>query len=270
MASSARPRIVILGSGNVASCLAPALGADADIIQIYSRTLRHAEALAGALSAKATDDLSELVTGADFYIIAVKDDAVRPLTDTLRKLHTDASRHGIWCHTSGSSPLSALDGLGKGRCVFYPLQTFTAGDTIDPASVTMLLEGDCDATLDKARRLASSFTSRIHEADSARRKRIHLAAVFASNFANHMWAQAQGILESEDLSLSLLEPLIEATLRKAVAIGPHEGQTGPARRGDRDIMAAHMQMLPPQKVSLYKCVSDSIISDYTDNNTKVR
>lgn len=267
MTQPTRPRIVLLGSGNVASCLAPALAEAADIIQVYSPTLTHARRLADKTRAAATDDIAALSAEGDFYIIAVKDDAVAPLTAAVRMCaRTEAWRRGIWCHTSGSSPMSVLDGLGEGRCVFYPLQTFTAGDAVDPASVTMLLEGDCAATVDKARRLASAFTSRIYEADSAKRRRIHLAAVFASNFANHMWSQAQKILAADGLDLSMLEPLIEATLRKAVAIGPHEGQTGPARRGDTAVMSTHMDMLDPQEASLYRCVSSSIASDYRNNH----
>ncbi len=317
MTQPTRPRIVLLGSGNVASCLAPALAEAADIIQVYSPTLTHAQRLADKIGAAATDDIAALSAEGDFYIIAVKDDAVAPLTAAVRMCaRPEAWRRGIWCHTSGSSPLSVLDGLGEGRCVFYPLQTFTAGDAVDPASVTMLLEGDCAATVGKARRLASAFTSRIHEADSplqtftagdavdpasvtmllegdcaatvgkarrlasaftsriheadsAKRRRIHLAAVFASNFANHMWSQAQKILAPDGLDLSMLEPLIEATLRKAVAIGPHEGQTGPARRGDTAVMSTHMDMLDPQEASLYRCVSSSIASDYRNNHPQI-
>lgn len=158
-----------------------------------------------------------------------------------------------------------LDGLGTGRCVFYPLQTFTTGDTVAPSTITMLLEGDSADTLKKAWEIAATYTGRIHEADSDQRRRIHLAAVFASNFANHMWSHAQQILAADGLDLSLLQPLISATLQKAITLGPHEGQTGPARRGDKTIMDAHLSLLTPQQASLYKCVSDSIISDYKDN-----
>ena len=256
-----RQRIVILGGGNVASCLAPALSCKADIVQVYSRTLAHAKQLASVVNADATDSLDTLVPDADFYIISVKDDALPALCDRLRALSSVTS-HGLWMHTSGSCPLSVLDGLGQGRCVFYPLQTFTSGDRIDPSSVTMLIEGDTDLSASEGRRLASAFTSRIHDADSALRRRIHLAAVFASNFANHMWSQAQKILEADGLDLSLLQPLIEATLRKAVAIGPDQGQTGPARRGDQKIMDAHLAMLPSAEASLYDCISRSIMSNY--------
>ena len=261
MSDSHRPRIVVLGAGNVASCLVPALTSSADIVQIFSRTLAHAQKLASAVKADATDTVEALMPDADFYIIAVKDDAVTPLCDSLRALPAISS-HGIWMHTSGACPLSVLDGLGRGRCVFYPLQTFTSGEPIDPSSVTMLIEGDTDLTADRGRRLASSFTHRIHFADSELRRRIHLAAVFASNFANHMWSQAERILEADGLDLSLLQPLIEATLRKAIAIGPESGQTGPARRGDKAVMNAHLSMLPPSEAELYDCVSRSIMSNY--------
>lgn len=256
-------KIVMLGSGNVATCMAPALSRTAEITQIYSPTLEHCTALASAHGATATDDLSKLVSDADFYIIAVKDDAVAGLVEALRNGGSEAARRGIWCHTSGSQPLEVLDGLGEGRSVFYPLQTFTAGEPVDASSVTMLLEADSPDTLDKVRRLASTFTSRIHEADSEQRRRIHVAAVFASNFANYMWTQAGKILEADGFDLGLLAPLIKATLRKALAIGPQQGQTGPARRGDTTTMNKHIAMLAPHQAELYKCISDAITSDYS-------
>ena len=89
-------RVVIIGSGNVATSLAHGLAARCEVAQIYSRTLVHAQALANAVGCPATSDLDELVRDADVYIIAVKDDAI---ADILAAVPDNCA---LWVHTSGS------------------------------------------------------------------------------------------------------------------------------------------------------------------------
>ena len=69
--------MVIIGSGNVATSLAHGLAARCEVVQIYSRQLLHAQALADAINCPlATDDLLALVPDADAYIVAVRDDVI--------------------------------------------------------------------------------------------------------------------------------------------------------------------------------------------------
>lgn len=106
------------------------------------------------------------------------------------------------------------------------------------------------------------MSRRVLEADSARRRRLHIAAVFGCNFVNHLWAIADRLLGDDGMSFDLLEPLLRETLDKAVETGPRSGQTGPARRGDTRVMESHKKMLPPELADLYSRLSESIIKMY--------
>ena len=96
--------------------------------------------------------------------------------------------------------------------------------------------------------------------DSEIRKHIHLAAVFASNFSNAMWSIADDYLrKNTPYTLSLLEPLVYESVRKAMKLGPNKSQTGPARRNDHKTIDAHLQLLPSNLQNIYKVITNHII-----------
>lgn len=239
--------------------LAPALAAAGDVVEVCSRQLPHAIALRDALvpEAIASDDVSGVTDNADFYIIAVADDHVSAVAKSLPAVK------GIVAHTSGSVPLEALT-PHKHRGVFYPLQTFSKDSEIDISEVPFLIEGSDNETTEKLCSLASGLSRTVVKANSELRRRIHVAAVFACNFPNFLWAEASGLLREEGLDLSLMRPLLHATLDKALALGPENAQTGPARRGDRHVIDSHIASLPPDLAEIYQLLSNHISKKYNN------
>jgi predicted short-subunit dehydrogenase-like oxidoreductase (DUF2520 family) len=112
--------------------------------------------------------------------------------------------------------------------------------------------------------LAKSISKHVAFVDSPTRKKLHLAAVFANNFVNHLMGMSSEILEDTNLDLSLLKPLLEETISKSFTLGPKEAQTGPAKRGDIETIDAHLRMLEdqPQLAALYEMISKQIMSKY--------
>lgn len=252
-------RTVIIGSGNVASTIAPALekAGAIDVVAVYSPTPDHASALACELRhAVAVSDPANVPANAQFYLIAVKDDAVQSVASTLPP-NPDA----IWAHTSGGVDASALSPLSGRYGVFYPLQTFTKGVTTEMSEVPVFIEANSKADTDLLKAIASKMTPKVYEADSDTRCRMHAAAVFACNFTNHLWAIADDILRRETgTDLSVLHPLLKETLRKALSCRPAEVQTGPAARGDRGIIEKHASLLPQEEADLYRLLSEKILT----------
>lgn len=258
-----RPRIVILGSGNVATHLALALDKFTDVIQVWSRTPSNSQALVSQLlRASVADNLENIRRDADFYIIAVSDDAV---TDIGRHLR-DVS--GVVVHTSGSVGMGDLKmAVNSDRCgVFYPLQTFSKGRQVDITKVPILIEGCNENTEKRLRELASVISEKVFIVDSGLRSRLHLAAVFANNFTNYIWLLADKYLkENTDYNLEILSPLLQETLAKALEMSPEAAQTGPARRGDTVIVAKHLSNLDPESAKVYKLLSESILNKFHKN-----
>ncbi|MGB3946541.1 MAG: F420-dependent NADP oxidoreductase [Bacteroidia bacterium] len=246
--------IVFIGSGNVATHLALALKkAGHRIIQVYSQHLEHADALAKLVKAQSIDSIELIDKMADIYIVAVKDDAIEVVVKQLQLSDK------IVAHTSGSIDMKALKNASKNYGVFYPLQTFSKNKKVDFKTVPICLEANNSDTFTVLLNLAQISTN-VQSINSKQRKSIHLAAVFACNFSNHLYAIADTILQKNKLSLELLKPLIEETAQKIKTTAPVLAQTGPAVRNDKKIMKNHLEMLSSNSdyQKIYELLSKSI------------
>lgn len=249
-----RLKIVIIGAGNVAWHIAHALAPS--VIQIYNHNIDGAKALAQAVNADFTDDIKQL-SSADAYIISVKDDAISSIINEI------AGSNGVWMHTSGSIPMNVFDGKISDHGVLYPMQTFTKGIDVDMGKVPFFIEANNNTSTKLINNIANFISHSVWHIDSEQRRRLHVAAVFACNFTNHMLAKSAELLKQIDLPLSVMQPLVDTTLDKAFLTSPQKGQTGPARRGDRSIIASHLSLIDNDDTrQLYEIISDSIIHQY--------
>ncbi len=244
--------VSVIGSGNVATALAKAFSLNGiKIDAVFSRNLAHAQALAKTVRTSAISRLEQLPVSS-LYIIAVNDGAIKEISDKLKVT-------GVVAHTSG---ITNIDVLNKHhtRGIFYPLQTITQNKAINFDKVPLLLEANSQQTLATLKQYAQAISSRVGEADSGQRQVLHLAAVFANNFTNHLLRVAEDILQKNKLSFDLLQPLIEETLNNAQHQSPSLSQTGPARRKDFSTMEKHLEMLQPypEYKQIYEMLSQSI------------
>ena len=247
-------RVVMIGSGNVATSLALALKDKCEIVQVYSRTLANAESLAERVGALATNDLKALVNNAQVYIISVKDDAIAAVVDAV------PDNGALWLHTSGSTSVSVFDGKRRRCGVLYPLQSFSKSHPACMSEVHFFIEGCDTAVTREIMAFAREISENVHEASSQDRQRLHVAAVFACNFANHMFTLAGEVLGEAGLPFDSMLPLIKTTVAKLDNMTPQESQTGPAARGDKKIIAAHLATLNDDKKDIYQLLSKSIMS----------
>lgn len=244
--------ITLIGSGNVATHLAAAFkNAGHKILQVYSPTYQNAALLAYHVGASAIDKLADIDTLADIFVIAVKDDAIEGLAAQLSVYQK------LTVHTSGATDLLAQANTG----VFYPLQTFSKIKEVNFSQVPLCIEGSDEQVTVLLEQLAHTISNNVSRVNSAQRKILHLAAVFACNFPNALYAMAQGLLASYQLDFNLLRPLILETAEKVQERFPVEVQTGPAIRRDQKTMDKHVELLSNQPVlqDIYQMLSQYII-----------
>jgi predicted short-subunit dehydrogenase-like oxidoreductase (DUF2520 family) len=249
-------RITIIGSGNVATHLAAAFkNAGHSIVQVYSRDLQNASLLAYHVRAEATDSLDQIDPETDLFVIAVKDDAIETIASELAKYDK------LMVHTSGATDLQVLLNHTKNTGVFYPLQTFSKTKEVNFNAVPLCIEGADEQITSKLNELAYTITQNVYRINSAERKTLHLAAVFACNFPNYLYYLSQQLLAEQQLPFDLLRPLILETAEKVQEQLPAGVQTGPAIRNDEKTMAAHLQQLgeKPELQELYRLLSQGII-----------
>ncbi len=257
-------KVSFIGSGNLAWHLAPALdNTDFAVKEVYSQTRKHAAALVDRLyqaEIKSTLDFSN--SASRIFIIAVSDDVIEDIANEII-----LPPNAILVHTSGSQPLSLLgyaSTLNIG--VLYPLQTFSKEKKIDFKDVPFFIESENAETEKILLTMAKAVSKKVSKITSQKRKALHVAAVFASNFVNHMLTLSQDVLEKNDLEFNLLKPLIVEQINKALDIGPDRAQTGPAFRGDVEILDKHFEFLSEdeEKSEIYKIISQNILDRYNE------
>jgi len=166
----------------------------------------------------------------------------------------------IVMHTSGFHEINVLKNVSLNYGVFYPLQTLNKNISLPTEPFPICIEASDDETLKKIKELAYSIDGDVHIILSQRRKVLHVAAVFANNFSNHLYSLAEKILKKENISFGLLRPLIKSTAENVMHRSPSEVQTGPAKRGDEEILKAHLEILKddPELKTIYELISSGI------------
>lgn len=247
--------IALVGTGNVATNMALALQhAGIGVNQIWSRRYANARELAHRVNALAVKTLKEI--NADICIVSVKDDAIAEVLGNL------VGYSGTIVHTSGAVHIDVFKGKFANYGVFYPLQTFSKDKMVDFANLPLCLEAGNRAVAQQLQNMAKQLSSRVSFVDSAQRKILHLAAVFACNFPNYLYGIADSLLQKHQLDFDLLRPLILETALKAQNSHPANVQTGPAIRGDESTMHSHLELIGNQEnlKAIYQLLSESIKS----------
>lgn len=241
-------KVSLVGTGNVSHILKSAMDAaqGIDVLEVYNRgNLPHMES-------EGTIGKSQ----PDIYIIAVNDDAIPFVSQQFKETKK------MVVHTSGNVSIEALPKNVR-RGVFYPLQTISKSCTIDFKEVPLCLEAENEDDLEVLRNLALLISDHVYQVPSEKRKQMHLAAVFANNFTNHMYHVGSEICRANDIPFAILHPLIQETARKVVDMPPKEAQTGPAIRHDSKTMEEHLSLLKNEKYrALYTLLSESIQDTY--------
>ena len=247
-------KVVFIGSGNLATHLSLAMkGAGVEVVQVYSQTESHASLLANKLSCIYTTKPESIVVDADIYIFSVKDSALLDL------IHKIPQNKGLWIHTAGSVPMGVFEGYNDRYGVLYPLQTFSKNRDIDFSIVPVFIESNSAGDEAYLLSFAGKLTRQVISLSSEKRKHLHLAAVWACNFTNHMYLMASKILQEQSLSEAFLLPLIDETAAKVHQLSAREAQTGPAIRYDENIIEKHIELLSdPNMKELYRLISRNI------------
>lgn len=249
--------IILIGSGNLATNVGKALHVCGyHIMQVYSHREETAKVLADMLGASCTTELAEVRNDADLYITALKDSVLPELLSAIVKGREQA----LFVHTAGSMPMDAWKGHAVRYGVFYPMQTFSKEREVPFKEIPFFIEANNADDLMLLKTLAASVSDKVYEASSEQRRYLHLSAVFACNFTNHMYALTEKLLKKYELPFDVMLPLIDETARKVHEISPVEAQTGPAVRYDENVINKHLAMLAdePGMQELYEKISKSI------------
>ena len=248
--------VSIIGSGNVAHILGGGLHkAGLKIEAVYSRNAIKARELAIALNSIPVDHPEALPLNSDLYLIMVSDNAIKEVCGMM------ADVKGLVAHSSGTAGLAMLTRFSRSG-VFYPLQTLSGGLEIPFSQIPFLIEANNHTDEASLMEIAHLLGSETWHVNSQQRQKIHLAAVFVNNFSNYLYRIAEQLMKEDGLPLEMLKPLIIQTANKINRASPQLMQTGPAKRGDSETSAKHIELLRsfPEYQKLYEMMSGMILS----------
>ncbi|MEM6360672.1 MAG: Rossmann-like and DUF2520 domain-containing protein [Bacteroidota bacterium] len=256
-------RISIIGSGNVAWHLAPALeNAGYGVFEVYGRSPKRVKELVSRLyEAEVKKDLNFSISKSDVFIIATSDDAVEEIAQEISLPNEDS----ILVHTSGSLSAGILSYAATQHIgIFYPIQSLTRNKPMNFDEIPICIEGESTLCRGVLKELGNAISRKVVSINSDQRLALHLAAVFANNFVNHFLGVSNDILKENKLDQDLLYPLVKETLEKTAEIDPKDAQTGPAKRHDFETLDRHLEYLKKNEelAEVYRIVSQHIVDSH--------
>jgi predicted short-subunit dehydrogenase-like oxidoreductase (DUF2520 family) len=201
------------------------------------------------------------IAQAGVVILAVRDDAIRPLAEALACAAAIGAEQVV-LHLSGAQGQEALGPLVGSRAALgslHPLQTIS-----EPEHAAERLEGAWAAVegmpraVQAAEALARDLGMRPFHIASKAKPIYHASAVFASNYFVVVEAVAQRLLRHAGLSdreaWQALRPLVEGTLENMIREQPLTALTGPVARGDEATIRRHLESLTRDDAVLYRAL----------------
>jgi predicted short-subunit dehydrogenase-like oxidoreductase (DUF2520 family) len=249
-------RIVIIGSGNVATVLGRLfIKNNHQVVQVMSRHVENAKILATALSCSYTNYDGVTDMSADLYLVAISDGVLFDLNKSF------SLGNKLIVHTAGSITKDVLQAISTNYGILYPYQTLRKEIT-DIPQIPLLIDGNTDEATLLIEDFAKSISTIVKRTTDEERLKLHVAGVVVSNFTNHLYAVTDEFCQKENLDFNLLFPLIKETAERIKDFSPKDVQTGPAIRNDVFTLDKHLRLLSahPKLKYLYLKLTDSIMN----------
>jgi len=193
-------------------------------------------------------DLPDLARDSELLLIAVSDRAIPEVAEAIPE--TEA----LVFHASGAL-LSVRGGFS-----LHPLKSLPpVGEESDLGGTLLVFEGEHRRT---AKLMAAAIGARFCEVSPEQKPLYHAAAVFGSNYVAAVLEIAERLMARAGVD-NAREDLVALALSAIANWSRHTDPkrfTGPAARGDRDVMATHREALreDPQVAQIYELLADEI------------
>lgn len=245
----------LIGTGNTAWFLSAKLAAAGhQCIGVFARNVQNAQLLAEGIYSKAYNLSESEIPEADCCIIAISDHAIAGLASQLKFKNT------VVIHTAGAVDINVLASTSNKYGVLWPIYSIVKNNLPTDRNIPTVWEASDADTASVIKAIANSYTDILFQADSIKRKWLHLTAVISNNFTNHLFALSEKLCEEQQLPFSLLLPIIQQSVQRLNSNSAYSQQTGPAKRNDNNIIHEHLGMLGnhPEWRELYEQISNSI------------
>jgi predicted short-subunit dehydrogenase-like oxidoreductase (DUF2520 family) len=196
----------------------------------------------------------EIPAGADAVLLCVPDAEIAAAAEAV------AGAAPFVGHTSGATPLSALEAAGAQAFGLHPLQTVTGPAHFEGCGCATA--GSTPEALELADQMARDLGMLPFEVQDHQRAAYHAAASIASNFLVTLEAEAEALADAAGIegfdARRMLGPLVRTTVENWIALGPERALTGPVARGDQATVAAQRAAIVAARPQLEPLFDDLV------------
>ncbi len=174
-------------------------------------------------------------------------------------------------HCAGTLPSDIFNKFTDRYGVFYPSRSFTGTEEETLQDAHIFVTANHPDTLQQLKDLAVKSGAHVLELTDTQRLQLHIAAVFAHNFTNHMIFIAKKISAEASVPFSVILDLLKPYFDNLFSGShPEDLQTGPAARDDTSTIEKHIRLLESHKdwQNIYRFVTQSIrntVKKHEDN-----
>ena len=263
--------ITLIGAGNLAQALGPALKAAGYRIEVVAgrnraESQRRARLLARRLGAKWCS-VEQVKPTSDVVWLLHTDDALATTAQTL-------ARAGDWrgkvaLHSSGalsSDVLQPLKKAGAHTASLHPMMTFVAGTSLEMSKVPFAVEGDREA-IAAAKQIVRRLHAEIFPIRKSAKVLYHALGSFSSPMIVATLVTAERVGRAAGLSLpqtrKMMAAILQQTLKNYMERGPAAAFSGPIKRGDLETVRRHLRALKrvPEAGEIYRALVRSALRD---------
>ena len=264
MSADAKVRVGFIGAGKVGCSLARYLRENgAELAGFFSRTYEHAQEAAAFAGGEAFKSSANLIAACDVTFLTCTDAELPKLACRLAE---DFSGLGgkTFAHCSGALAADVLAPLRKAEaavCSAHPLYAvssrFDCWQELGRAWFT--LEGD-ELAAETLEALLASCGNHVVRIPASEKVRYHAAAVMASNLVVGLYQMASDELVtcgfSPDDAQAALASLFLGNAEHIANAGTRASLTGPAARGDKATIDAHLSCLSGDAREVYRQLTE--------------
>jgi predicted short-subunit dehydrogenase-like oxidoreductase (DUF2520 family) len=278
---TSRPTITLIGAGNLAQALGPALKTAGYMIDFIvaretASSRRRAAMLARLLDAR-TQPLNDAGPASDIIWICHTDDALAETAKLLARKPGWAGK--IVLHSSGalsSDVLLPLKRKGASTASLHPMMTFVPGATPRMEEVPFAVEGDSRA-VSVARKIVRDLGAESFPIKKAAKPLYHALGSFSSPMIVAALVTAERVGRGAGLTASqtrrVMAPILHQTVKNYAERGAAAAFSGPIKRGDLNTVLRHLKELKsiPGASEVYRALVKSALMDLpTKNATGIR
>ncbi len=236
-------KITLIGSGNLAWHLTHWFNnTPFEVVEIYSRNIERDSEDFLKINSKIqfVSEFQNISDTSDIYFLCIPDD---DLDFLILDWPFQVSSKQIMVHGSGLKVARLFIEMSDNFGVFWPIQTLKK-NLINKNKPSIVMTVSNDYTKNIFESMAQTCADTYQFYDEHHKQKIHLAAVVANNFTNHLLGMTKEFCKNNEVDFALLHNIILETGQKAVAVDdPFKIQTGPAIRNDQDTIEKHLRML---------------------------